>query len=119
MVGQRSSRIYGIECTCGCNVDGPSSCARDSIIHDITLVGKDNRTFSMRDLNDTWIEITNSSLEPSQNYAVYVRTRLVHGTCETQEPAATVVCRSSNDRFPTTVPPGTHSCTITLLEKLY
>ena len=85
------------------------ACARDSTIYDVILVGKDNRTFSMRDFNNTQIEIPNSSLEPSQNYTVYVRTRLVQGTCETRETAATVVYRSSNDHFPTTVPLGTHS----------
>ena len=88
--------------------DGDRSCARSSFAYDVTLVGEDNRTIaSMNDVKDTHIEITDSSLEPrSQNYTIYVRARLVQGTCEARE-AATVVCRMSDDPSPTTAPVAT------------
>ena len=75
---------------------GSSSCARRSIIYDITVVGEANRTIaSMSDVEDTHAEITDSSLEPSQSYTIYARARLAQGTCETRE-AVTVMCRTSD-----------------------
>ena len=59
---------------------------------------------SMTDVMDTQIEIMDSILEPSQNYNIHVRTKLVCGTCGTEE--AIVVCRTSDDLPPTTAPPG-------------
>ena len=81
-------------------------CAMSSIVYDITVIGEANRTIgnaSMNDVKDTWIEIPDSLLEPNQTYTIYVRARLVQGTCETRE-AATVVC---GDSFPATSPVAT------------
>ena len=86
--------------------DGSSSCAKSSIIYFITVVREVDRMIvvSMNKVSDTQIEITDSSLEPSQNYSIHVRTNLVHGTCGTHE--ATVTCKISDDLSPTTAPPG-------------
>jgi hypothetical protein len=56
----------------------------------------------MNDVEETQVVITDSFLQPSQNYTIYVRARLVQGTCETRE-AATGVCRISDDLPPATV----------------
>ena len=84
--------------------DGGSSCARSSIIHDITVVREADRMVivSMNDVRDTQIEITNS-LESSQNYSIQVKTKLIHGTCETGD--ITTACRISDDLSPTTASP--------------
>ena len=74
--------------------DGSSSCARSSIIHDITVVREADGTIivSVDDIEDTQIGITDSSLEPRQNYSIHVGTRLLHnqGMCKTGEAASTV-----------------------------
>ena len=83
--------------------DRHTSCARSSIVHDVTLVREDRIIIiSMNNVKDTLIEITESSLELSQNYSIHIRTKLIHGTCETDE--ATVMCRTSesDDLSPTT-----------------
>ena len=73
--------------------DGSSSCARSSIIHDITVVREADGTIivSVDDIEDTQIGITDSSLEPRQNYSIHVGTRLLHnqGMCKTGEAAST------------------------------
>ena len=83
--------------------DANTSCARSSIVHDITVVREDDGViiFSMNNAKTTRIEITDS-LETGQNYSIGVRTKLIHGTCETDE--ATVMCRASesDDLSPTT-----------------
>ena len=86
--------------------DGHTSCARSSIVHDVTLVREDDGMIigSMNNVMDTQIEITDSSLEPSQNYTIRIRLKLIHGTCETDE--ATFMCRTSDDLSLTTAPPG-------------
>ena len=86
--------------------DGNNSCARSSIIHDITVVREADRMVivSVNNVRDSQIEITDS-LEPSQNYSIQVRTKLIHGTCETDN--ITIVCRTSDDLFPITVSPAT------------
>ena len=92
--------------------DGHTSCARSSIVHDVTLVREDRIIIiSMNNVKDTLIEITESSLEPSQNYSIHIRTKLIHGTCETDE--ATIMCRTSesDDLSPTT---GIHNHDIVL-----
>ena len=91
--------------------DGSSSCARSSIIHNVTVVRAADRAIivSVDDVKDTQIEITDSSLEPRQNYSIHVGTRLLQGTCKTSETANTV-CKTSDDLLPTTTPPGT--CTL-------
>ena len=98
---------HGLLITWDVVTDGSSSCARSSIIHDITVVREADRTIivSVDDIEDTQIEITDSSLEPSQNYSIHVGTRLLQGTCETGE-AASIVCKTSDDLPPTTTPPG-------------
>ena len=87
--------------------DGGNSCARSSIIHNVTVVRKADGMVivSINNVKDTQIAIKDS-LEPSQNYSFHVRTKLIHGTCETGE--ATVVCTTSDDLSPTTAPPGTY-----------
>ena len=83
-----------------------TSCAKSSIVYDITVVGEANRTIgnaSMNDVMDTHVEIADSSLEPNQTYTIYVRARLIQGICETRE-AAIVVC---GDSFPATSPVAT------------
>ena len=88
--------------------DGNCSCARRSIVYAITVVGEANGTvISVNGVEQTYAEIPDSLLEPSQNYTVYVRAGLVQGTCETRE-AATIVCRISDD-LSTTAPPGIHN----------
>ena len=88
--------------------DGSSSCARSSIIHDITVMREADRMVivSMNNVRDTQIAIRNS-LEPSQNYSFHVSTKLIQGTCETGD--TTVVCRTSDhgDPSPITASPGT------------
>ena len=99
--------LHGLSVSWDAITDGDRSCARSSFTYDVTLVGEDNRTIaSMNDVKDTHIEITGSSLEPSQNYTIYVRARLVQGTCEARE-ATTVMCRTSDDPSPTTAPVAT------------
>ena len=85
--------------------DGNSSCARSSIVHDVTVVREDDgmMIFSMNNVKITQIEITDS-LETGQNYSIRVKTKLIHGTCETDE--ATITCRTSDDLSPTTAPPA-------------
>ena len=87
--------------------DGSSSCARSSIIHNVTVVREADGTIivTVDDVKDTQIEITDSSLEPRQNYSIHVGTRVLQGTCETGE-AANTVCTTSDDLSPTTAPPG-------------
>ena len=87
--------------------DGSSSCARSSIIHNVTVVRAADGAIivSVDDIEGTQIEITDSSLEPRQNYSIHVGTRLLQGTCETGE-AANIVCKTSDDLSPTTTPPG-------------
>jgi hypothetical protein len=83
------------------------------MVHDVTLVREaDGMTIIvMNNVNDTQIEITDSSLEPSLNYSIHIRTKLIHGTCETGD--ATIVCRlvhvTSTDLSPPTytTPSGT------------
>ena len=74
--------------------DGSSACARSSIVHDVRVVKEDDgmMIFSMNNLKSTLVEVTDS-LETGQNYSIRVRTKLIHGTCETDE--ATVTCRTS------------------------
>ena len=97
---------HGLLVTWNVVTDGNSSCARNSIIHDITVVREADRMVivSMNNVKDTQIKISASS-EPSQNYSIHVRTNLIHGTCETSE-VATIVCRTSDVLTPTTAPPG-------------
>ena len=72
--------------------DVNSSCTESSITHDITVVREANSTvvISMNNVEGNQIEITDS-LEPSQIYRIYVRPKLVSGSCETSQ-AAVVVC---------------------------
>ena len=99
--------LHGLSVSWDVITDGNISCAKSSFVYDVTLVGEDNGTIaSMNDVKGTHTEITDSSLEPNQNYTIYVRARLVQGTCETRE-AATVVCRMSDDPSPTTAPAAT------------
>ena len=86
--------------------EGHTSCARSSIIYDVTLVREDDGMiiFSMNNVKNIGIEITNSS-KTGQNYSVRVRTKLIHGTCVTDE--ATVMCRTSDDLSLTTAPTTT------------
>ena len=81
--------------------DGSSACARSSIVHDITVMREDDgmMIFSMNNVKTTRIEVTDS-LETGHNYSIRVRTKLIHGTCESDE--ATVMCRTSDDLSPTT-----------------
>ena len=81
--------------------DGNSSCARSSIVHDVRVVREDDgmMIFSMNNVKSTRIEVTDS-LETGQNYSIRVKTKLIHGTCETDE--ATITCRTSDDLSPTT-----------------
>ena len=83
-------------------------CARSFIIHDIIVVREADMTViaSTNSIQDTQIEITNSLLEPSQNYSIHVRTKLAQGTCASGE-TAIIVCRTSEDFSPTTTLPGT------------
>ena len=86
--------------------DEHTSCARRSIVYDISVVGSANiwTIVSTSDVENTRIEIPDSLLESNQNYTVYIRARLVQGICETRE-AGTIVCRTS-DELSTTAPPG-------------
>ena len=86
--------------------DGSSPCARSSIVYSVTVAREADRIIvvSMNNVKDTHIEITDSTLEPSRNYSIHVRTNLVHGTCGTD--GATVTCRTSDDVSLTTAPPG-------------
>ncbi|MCG8623124.1 MAG: hypothetical protein MJE68_14160, partial [Proteobacteria bacterium] len=74
--------------------EGSSACARSSIVHDVTVMSEDDGMiiFSMNNMKTTWIEVTDS-LETGQNYSTRVRTKLIHGTCESDE--ATIMCRTS------------------------
>ena len=87
--------------------DGNTSCARSSVIHDVTLAREHDGMIiiSRNNVKDTQIEITDS-LESGQNYSFHIIAKLIHGTCETDE--ATVMCRTSesDDLSPTT---GTHN----------
>ena len=87
--------------------DGSNSCARSFIIHNITVVREADGIIivTVDDIVDTQIKITDSSLEPRQNYSIHVGTRLLQGTCKTGE-AASIVCKMSDDLPPTTTPPG-------------
>ena len=90
------------------------SCVGSSIVHDITVVRENDSMIivSVNNFRDTQIEITNSSLELSQNYSIQVRTKLLHGTCETGD--TIIVCGTSDDLLPTTSPTTTAPTTITL-----
>ena len=92
--------------------DGSSSCARSSIVHDVTVVREDDgmMIISRNNVKTTWIEVT-GSLETGQNYSITVRTKLIHGTCETD---ATIMCRisKSDDLSPTT---GIHNHDIIII----
>ena len=94
---------HGLSVSWDVVTDGSTSCNRRSIVCDITVAGEANRTIvSVNDVEETNVEILDSLLEPNQTYTVYVRARLIQGTCETRE-AATVVCRASDDLPPATV----------------
>lgn len=84
--------------------DSNSSCARSSLVYGVTVMREVDMMIiiSMNNVEITQIEIMDSLLEPSQNYSIRVRTKLVHGTCVTGE--ATIVCRTSDDLSPTTAP---------------
>ena len=84
---------------------GSNTCARSSIVHDVTVKREDDGMiiFSMNNVKTTRIEVTDS-LETGQNYSIRVGTKLIHGTCETDE--ATIMCRTSDDLSPTTAPPA-------------
>ena len=86
---------HGLLVTWDVATDGNSSCARSSIVHDITVVREADRMviISMNNVRDTQIEFTDS-IEPSQNYSIQVRAKLIHGTCETED--ITTVCRTSD-----------------------
>ena len=81
--------------------DGSSACARSSIVHDVRVVREDDgmMIISMNNVKTTQIEVTDSS-ETGQNYSIRVRTKLIHGTCESDE--ATIMCRISDDLSLTT-----------------
>ena len=83
--------------------DGNTSCDRSSVVHDVTVVREDDGmiVFSMNNVKNTRVETTDS-LETGQNYSINVRTKLINGTCETDE--ATIMCRASesDDLSPTT-----------------
>ena len=102
-------------------VTDDNSCARSSIIHNVMVVRAADGTIivSVDDIVDTQIEITDSSLEPRQNYSIHIGTRVLQGTCETGE-VANIVCKMSDDLSPTTTPPGTCTllwhCVLTSLE---
>ena len=85
--------------------DGSSACARSSIVHDVTVKREDDGMiiFSMNNVKTTRIEVTDS-LETGQNYSIRVGTKLIHGTCETDE---AIICRTSDDLSPTTAPTTT------------
>ena len=91
--------------------DGNNSCARRSIIHNVTVVRAADGIIivSVDDIEGTQIEITDSSLEPRQNYSIHVGTRLLQGTCKTGE-IDSILCKTSDDLSLTTTPPGT--CTL-------
>ena len=84
------------------STDGSSSCAKSSFAH-VTVVREADKMIivSMNDVKDTQIEITDSFIEPRQKYSIQVRTKFIHGTCETGE-AAAIVCSTSDDLSPTT-----------------
>ena len=87
--------------------DDNSSCARNSIVHDVMVEREADRTVIMpmnSDIENTQIEITDL-LEPSQNYRIHVRS---HGMCKTGE--ATIVCRTSDNLSPITAPSATGLC---------
>ena len=95
--------------------EGHTFCARSFVVHDVTVVREDDgiMIFSMNNVKSSQIEVTDS-LETGQNYSIRVRTKLIHGTCETDE--ATVMCRTSesDDLFPTTYT-GIHNHVIVYL----
>ena len=91
--------------------DHNNSCARGSIIHEITVAREGDRAtiVSINNLVDTQIEITYPSLESSQNYSIHIRANLIQGTCSTStsEAAASILCRTSDDPSPTIATRGT------------
>ena len=96
---------HGLLITWDVVTDGNSSCARSSIVHDVRVVREDDgmMIFSMNNVKIIWVEVTDS-LETGQNYSIRVRTKLIHGTCETDE---AIMCRTSDDLSPTTAPTTT------------